>query len=606
MSLLGKPLGEKFAPCPPRPLIALSVICGNEEGVIRRFIRSFRPAVDFAAFVIAVGAKEQDGTENAIYEECTELDLPHSIGFYQNEDDASDWPHVDSFAKARQQAWEAAAASGATYLMWADCDDVLKDGAAEAIRAAAKAGKADICLMPYWVKPGGAQVVLRERMAKNNGCAKWVHDVHETLGFTRDVTFAHAPKGIFLHEPLATRTGSLERNERILMRAIKDAPRYYFHLQQQFFMAGDKRFRRYAEAFLAMPNSEPVERYEAYLNLAQLENGPKAKEWAAMAYAEMPDRREALALLTCYAIVEGNYEKALDCCNGLIRLPKPTRSYWTLNHEWYGWKGSALYAQVLRLNNKHKEAEEFEAKTRPTGGYMFSVCHPTLWRTEKALEIREIWLSRAKNPYAVEYVFGVHECDTKSVKALAGFKHSICPSVDGKPQGVVANNDRAVSMSTGKIILSVQDDIYPPMHWDELLLSKVVKEDIDDRVFWAVSDGFRKDRVHVTMIMSRAYMDYKRGLGDSKGCGFGHLGYNGMFVDNEICYRAYRDAKIGKCALIDATDIVFFHDHPAFNKSKPWDETYKLENAPEHYEEGRKLFNERNPEAATDGIMEGR
>jgi hypothetical protein len=114
------------------------------------------------------------------------------------------------------------------------------------------------------------------------------------------------------------------------------------------------------------------------------------------------------------------------------------------------------------------------------------------------------------------------------------------------------------------------------------------------RVFVAVSDGYRKDRLCTISVETRKYTEFK-----------GHFlcpEYPGIFSDDEATYRAYRDARDGNCQLIEAKDIVFTHRHHSNDPSVPLDDTYRHQSRPEAYTSGLRLFFERNPRAATDGI----
>jgi hypothetical protein len=212
--------------------------------------------------------------------------------------------------------------------------------------------------------------------------------------------------------------------------------------------------------------------------------------------------------------------------------------------------------------------------------------------------MRELWMSRAKYPNKVEYIFGLHEGDEKSAKMIKGFRHTVSPKGCGCP----TNYDIAAGAARGKIIIQAQDDIIPPPGWDEMLLEKI--EDIDAPVFVAVNDGQRTDRLCVSTVMTRAYMEQKKAEDADGSNGFMHRGYIGVFADTENTYRAYIDAHKGRCQLIEARDIVFFHDHPLFNQSVPWDETYAQENSPESNRIGAEVFNRRFTQAKTDGVLD--
>lgn len=594
---------------PSTPLIALAVIHGNEEGVIQRFIHSFAPAVDSFVFVRAVGALHPDATREAIPDafipnltRCATVDRKE----YTNAPPAADWPHVDNFGAARQLAWEQAAATGAKYLLWADCDDTLSPGAAEALIAAAESGSHDVFLCPYSVRPGGEQVVIRERLVRNDGCSHWRYPVHEQLAFSREVTYRHLPGAVFNHQPPAERGGRSDRNLRILQAAVVDNARnlFYIAMDKANNPARVEEFRQFASTALAMPDLEPENRYTLLLMLAEAENGPKSKEWAAMALAVMPDRREAMGLLAGYALIEARPAHALAFGRMMMGTPKPTRSYWTLNHPWYDWKGVDLWVRCLRANDRGADADKFALEKAGAGGFTFSIIHATLWRCHKAVTIRQIWLERARNPLAVEYIFGLHECDAESQRFIgkAGFLHTVCPSPDGKPQSAIANGDCATAAATGRILIGAQDDVIPPDGWDDLLLARIKAQAKSDLInpllfplFIATSDGIRKDGLCVNPMMSRIYQKHKRA--DCDGTGMGHSGYHSMFWDNEITHRARKDADAGRCIWVDATDVVFYHHHPINNPAIPIDATYAEQNAPEHYATGRKLFLARNPDA---------
>jgi len=571
--------------------ITLACIVGNEEAVIERFIRSFAPAVDEFVFISATGLAGKDSTLGDIFEICAQLNKVVRVASYTNE---ASFNHVDDFGKARQMAWNMAInATNPDFLLWADADDILATGAAEAIRAAADAASHDVFIMPYHVN-GDKQVVMRERMVRASIGSYWQYPIHEQLAFPADSSYKIIKDAVFIHSPLATKSGGHLRNVAILENEVRHAWRNFFYLSQEYFQQGDDRkFLKYSAAALACPGLGTLERYEILMNLAQTPN-QDSRKLAAEAFATMPDRREALALLCSYSIIDKDYPNALTLARKLMETDKPTRSYWSQNNEWYGWKGAELYRQCLRLTGDAAEADlEFELnkdESRP----VFSIIHATLGRPEQALQIREMWLSRARCPENVEYIFGLHSFDATSVKHLSGFKHA---ATDRKGSG--CNYDTAAGASTGTIIVQAQDDCYPPDGWDDDLL-KIVGN-TSDAVFVACGDGHRADRLSANTIITRAYMDIKasRDPGES---GFFHRGYVTVYPDTENSFRAINDAEAGVVRYVEAPQFVIYHDHPAFNPGKPVDDTYRWENAPENYEQGAKLFMERNPTAKPDSL----
>ena len=431
--------------------ITLACIVGNEEAVIERFIRSFAPAVDSFVFVHAIGSLDADRTSEIIKATCNELDKDFTESDYQNK---QDFPHVDDFGAARQGSWELASIfEVADYILWADADDVLSEDAAKAIRVAAESNLHDVFIMPYHVR-GDKQIVMRERMVKASIGSFWKYPVHEQLAFPNDASYKIIKDAVFIHSPLHTKSGGHERNLTILKSETADVWRNFFYLAQEYFQAGDeRRFIINAKACLAIPGCGELERYELLLNLAQT---PKqdSRALAAEAFAIMPDRREALALLCNYALIDGVHAKALRFSSMMIETEQPKRTYWSQNNEWYGWKGAELQRQCLRLNGENEEADvEFELNTdesRP----IISVIHEVKDCAITALQIRELWFSNARHPENVDFIFSGNQ-----LPMIKGFRFT-------------ENSDTKAAI--GSIIVHSKDGDLPLMGWDEIKASESV------------------------------------------------------------------------------------------------------------------------------------
>jgi hypothetical protein len=95
--------------------LSLSVITGNCEKDVERFLDTFQPYFDEVVMVRAIGNQEPDGT----------CDIAESRGCvmatYHNKE--AEWPHVDNFAAARNAS--AMLCSG-DWIMWADMDDTAE------------------------------------------------------------------------------------------------------------------------------------------------------------------------------------------------------------------------------------------------------------------------------------------------------------------------------------------------------------------------------------------------------------------------------------------------------------------------------------------------
>ena len=398
--------------------ICLCMIVGNEEAVIERFLRSFAPIVDELKIVKAIGTANSDYTYGVVGHVCRELNIPFSDCHYTNKEP---WNHVDDFGAARQKAWGYGGNTDCDYLMWADADDLLDSSAIPIIKQACDEGKYDVFLLPYHVR-GDDQIVLRERIVRNDGCSSWQYPVHESLKFSRDVSFKKLD-AIIRHAPLDQKESSLGRNKRILEHSVAEMPRNLFYLHQEAFQRGDKGVAEvWGKAALESPNLDCVMEYETLLNMASLCSDPKeAKNYAARAFYVMPDRREALALLTTFNLIDGKYREAHRTAKIMMGIPEPDRTYWTLNRPWYGYKGTSLYCQTLRRLGKEKEASEIEASVLQKEKDGVSVIHYVYGDPANAIAIREQRLSVAKNPNAVDYIFTFE--DKPEYKPLTWFKH---------------------------------------------------------------------------------------------------------------------------------------------------------------------------------------
>lgn len=239
----------------------------------------------------------------------------------------------------------------------------------------------------------------------------------------------------------------------------------------------------------------------------------------------------------------------------------------------------------------------------------FTLLHATYGRPEKAIAAMRMALERAVFPKYLEYIFAINEDDETRWK----FSELIMASnmETGFTSRAVIDNfagsapawDAAANESTGEILIQMQDDLELPENWD-IKLGGILYRNFGDIPIWenpppsafiATSNGFRKDALCCTALMTRAR--YKQ-------CGeFLHAGYQSVFSDDDVTYRAMKDARDGKCKFIDARELVFLHRHHYHDKTVPMDATYERENSAEAYRLGAELFAKRNPEAAIDGLV---
>lgn len=211
-------------------------------------------------------------------------------------------------------------------------------------------------------------------------------------------------------------------------------------------------------------------------------------------------------------------------------------------------------------------------------------------------------IDRAVFPQFVEYVMVVNSDDPMRLKYIELFKESDLQSrvqsyrlIDSHEYaGAAPAWSHGAKHADGDILIQGQDDIEPPERWDLLIYNKIKEFEYDIPMFIAVSDGFRKDALCCTAIMTSSY----RALTGDFLC----PEYISVFSDDEVTYRALRNARDGKSKFIDAKEIVFLHRHHYHDKNVPFDSTYERENSAKAYAHGQRLFWERNPRALTDGL----
>jgi len=551
--------------------IALSFIYGNCQEHIERFLEAFAPCVDVIYACRAIGDQEPDETREKIERFCQTIGLKRFFLEYRNR---TEFPHIDSFGAARDFCWQRAAeTSEATHLMWADCDDILQEGAAKAIREACDNATEEVLICPYDVRGGtGKQIVLRERIIKNNGISLWDFAIHESLKFKEECKYRIIKDAVFIHLPDPTRATSAPRNRAILHNEIKDTPRNLFYLGQEAFEAGNiEALKKYGNLALQFPELDHIFRYETLCNLAQVEtDGEKAKTLAARAYFEMPDRREALALMSHFHIIDGNNDAAHEVAKAMMNLPFPSKSYWSLNREWYEWKAFYLFTRTLRLVGNHDEADELEDSRFFDAGCKISLIHATRGRPEQAQLCRDMWFSKADKPEQIEHIFCMDDDDKASIAQLKGFR-GVSVQAGG---GCVRAWNEGAAMSQGKILLQLSDDWIPPQGWDTIILDRM--GDLNQPSVLAVSDGMRTDSLLCMAILTRKRYE-------DQGFMF-HPDFRSMYSDNYFTAMAEIDE-----VLIDAKDVVFVHTHPAFIGGG-MDKTYQETNAPIRYMEGKAVF----------------
>jgi len=250
----------------------------------------------------------------------------------------------------------------------------------------------------------------------------------------------------------------------------------------------------------------------------------------------------------------------------------------------------------------------------PTARVVPSEAFPRGWR-----DAHDTWLSRADHPEQVEYVLAVHEsrweaCNAQDVEDykreypenyLPGASADLVTEPDHGWYGflrvknslrdcVVDQTNVAAAASSGQLLMGVQDDFFPPEHWDTLLLRaranhrmgilRMVKPPAieDDECIILCSSDIRASAENDKALMIAGAETRKR---------YERHGYlldpdfQSMFSDNWRAYQARTDEKAGLVSIIERLDIQFEHHHPIFGDNV-MDDVYQLENRSVAYQQG--------------------
>jgi hypothetical protein len=239
----------------------------------------------------------------------------------------------------------------------------------------------------------------------------------------------------------------------------------------------------------------------------------------------------------------------------------------------------------------------------PTARVAPSEAFPRGWK-----DAHDAWLARADHPERIEYVLTVHESRWKQWTDEEGRSShgAVVPDVCWKEFQAVRNDKRdcvvdqtnlAAECSRGMIIMGVQDDYYPPEHWDTLILEAFCgcpAEEITESDEWLTipillhcSSGGPVESERALMIGGAATRPVLEHYGYSLDPDF-----ESMFADNWQAFQVKRDAAAGILQIIERLDIVFDHRHPIYGKGQ-MDDIYRLQNRDIAYRQGAAIFHKK-------------
>lgn len=551
------------------PKISLCIIAGNVPHYITRFLDSFAPLVDEVNIVLATGAADSMATLTAASNWKDDRGVPGSVCEHYNAPAHDVWPHVDSFAAARNYAFSLASHD---WILWADTDDVIDADSIATLRKMFEIhhASADCFSFEYHVPEDGL-TVIKDRLVRRGSC-QWRHRVHEELVFTCEKPRFLVAEGVRItHMPAAGgRAPNDERNLRLLECMEQEGSSttgHRFHLMNTLRAVGrnDDSLRTGSE-LLKAPDLATPERCEVLLSLASMcDDLHRQKQLLLQVLAADPSRREPYGELAINACRCAQFGQMLAWTTAMRALPLPAKYNWNFRAQYYGWGGVQLHAVALRANNRRVTADVLQFNHFKAHGAKISLLHATRGRSKQALAAQYRWLNSAADPDAIEHIFAI-DADDDQAMPLAANLSVILPG-DG---GCVAAWNAAAAKSNGALLVQMSDDWNPPMHWDKQILERL--GDLSAPAVLAISDGSRTDDLLCMAILTRAR--YKQ-----QGYLF-HPRFKSMYSDNWFTRCAIRDG-----VIIEARDLVFEHVHPAFGKAE-MDATYAASNSEARYAEG--------------------
>lgn len=222
----------------------------------------------------------------------------------------------------------------------------------------------------------------------------------------------------------------------------------------------------------------------------------------------------------------------------------------------------------------------------------FSLCHTTARLPNGWRKAFDVWLERCDDPSQVEYVLTVDKARMKELPVLTWREYLAWRSLTIAPnyarRCAVDGWNTAGRASSGKVLITVSDDWFPPEHWDTLMLKYI--PDLDGDYVLDVDNSDNSSPLLPFSILTRKY--YER-LGY-----FFYPEFIGMMADND-----FTDVARGDGVVVNARKMVFEHLHPEHGTA-PMDDTYAWQHRPEAWDVGNSVYNRRVRERKMQAVLE--
>jgi hypothetical protein len=445
------------------PLVSLALIVGPNEGdILKRLIHSARDLWDEVIVVAAVGNNDAYSVRICAQEAAGEALV---WGEYQNSPEHKDWPHIDNFAAARNQAFNLAKGK---YVIWADCDDLFDGDQAKihrhVIEEREKADKGwDILVTRYDVQNSGMRHNRRERIFRRQADgflpAVWERSIHERVKPIPNMEVGLADGLVIVHAPNNCKKNSSDRNKRILNSVLEGAGMNWYYIGMESFLRNDYQ-AAIGPVLLALehPDLGISERYQLLCMAGVMCADPaKRRKYLGEAVMIQPTRREAYGHYATQLMDDGNYHEAVRLLQMIMTLTPPAGVVWNLDAKWYGNMPNFLLEQSLRVVGQTADADRcLKEAFRAAWGQITIIYHgdlPDVVRTSKLM------MDTSDQPAGLQHLFITNPGEDKFAKRL-----NICTGVED-----------AISKTLGRILLHIKcgkDLIVPALRWDMDLLAQ--------------------------------------------------------------------------------------------------------------------------------------
>lgn len=456
--------------------LSLCVICGNESDLIETMLDSFDPIFDELSLVRAIGGQESDDTVDKARAWCAANGKDFLFSEYINELTAQKWPHVDSFAKARNAAFEQGTGD---WLLWADCDDQVES--TTNFRESLKNAKDGVLMArcPYDVR-GSNKKLLRERAIRREAFKdgrRWHHDVHENLLLLPNDKHEDWHTPVWLHAPKLIKRANRKRNLKILGKSVAEAATQYFYIHQEHYCDGNRpAAEQFGKIAISFPNLESSFRYEVLLNLARISGiNREAMQYALQAHGVFPWCREAIATMILLHFERQDAKRASYWAETMLKLDVPSVADrpWTHERKWYDWAGWDLAARAARLSGMMTLADIRQTHCHKTEEPRITLLHATKDNTSNAVACRDAWLNAASDPAHVQHIFAINSDDETSAVMVKQFQH-VC--VNGTLDDAL---NSAGKKASGNLLIEVRDNFAPALQWDSKLHDLISGRDLN-------------------------------------------------------------------------------------------------------------------------------